>query len=71
MQQSSSISSTTLEFDLVMEALTIKVRPSTALAYRTPLEHWKVRFDTTLCFGSWDTSAISSSDTIYIVGILR
>ncbi|OBZ80115.1 hypothetical protein A0J61_11836, partial [Choanephora cucurbitarum] len=41
MQQSSSISSTTLEFDLVMEALIIKVRPSTALAYRTLLEHWK------------------------------
>ncbi|OBZ81364.1 hypothetical protein A0J61_10587, partial [Choanephora cucurbitarum] len=43
MQLSSSISSTTLEFELVMEALTVKVRLSTSLAYRTPLEHWKKR----------------------------
>ena len=35
-------SSSITEFDLAMEALARKVRPSTASIYRMPLEHWKV-----------------------------
>lgn len=34
------------EFDLAIEALPRKVRASTAMVYRMPLEHWKVFFKT-------------------------